>query len=155
LVTLPLSLCGAFIALLVIRAALDISSVIGLLMLMGIVTKNAILLVDFIILEQHKGLPRQQAIINACLVRAKPIIMTTIAMIAGMIPAALGFGASAEFRVPMAVAVIGGLISSTLLSLIVIPVIYSYIDDIAKWLKPKILSLTTATEEDIQQGKSL
>lgn len=153
LVTLPLSLGGALVALLLIRASLDLSAIIGLLMLMGIVTKNAILLVDFVIIERENGLSRHDALLKAGSIRVKPIIMTTIAMIAGMVPAALGFGANAEFRVPMAITVIGGLTTSTLLSLVFVPVIYSYIDDIHNWLAPKFNRFTSVTKEDIEEGK--
>lgn len=155
LVTLPLSLGGALIGLLLIRASLDMSSVIGLLMLMGIVTKNAILLVDFVIIERQQGLNRYDALIKACSIRAKPIIMTTIAMVAGMVPAALGFGANAEFRVPMAIAVIGGLTTSTLLSLIFVPVVYSLLDDVHNWMRPRLTRYTSVTTEDIAEGKKM
>jgi Cu/Ag efflux pump CusA len=103
--------------------------VIGILMLRGIVTKNAIMLVDFAIEEMARGVPRTEAIIDAGRKRARPIIMTTIAMVGGMIPAALAVGSGGEFRSPMAVAVIGGLISSTLLSLVFVPAVFAVMDD--------------------------
>jgi multidrug efflux pump subunit AcrB len=102
---------------------------IGLIMLMGIVTKNSILLVDYAVLARRAGMNRFDALVDACHKRSRPIVMTTIAMGAGMLPLALGFGADPSFRSPMAVAVIGGLITSTLLSLLVIPAVYTFIDD--------------------------
>jgi multidrug efflux pump subunit AcrB len=103
---------------------------IGLIMLMGITTKNSILLVDYIVMARRDhGMNRRRAIIDACRKRARPIVMTTIAMGAGMFPIALGMGADPSFRAPMAIVVIGGLISSTVLCLLVIPVVYSYVDD--------------------------
>ncbi len=133
---IPLSLGGAFAALLLAHSELDIPSMIGLLMLMGIVTKNSILLVEYAIVGQRdRGLPLHEALMDACHKRARPIVMTTMAMIAGMLPIALGFGADASFRQPMAVAVIGGLISSTVLSLIVVPVVCSYMENVESWFK--------------------
>jgi multidrug efflux pump subunit AcrB len=102
---------------------------IGLVMLMGIVTKNSILLVEYAVVGTTKrGLSPRDALIDACHKRARPIVMTTVAMIAGMLPIALGLGADASFRQPMAIAVIGGLISSTALSLLVVPVVFTYLD---------------------------
>ncbi|WP_211272724.1 efflux RND transporter permease subunit [Haemophilus paracuniculus] len=148
LVSLPLSIGGAVLGLLAYGAALDMSSVIGILMLMGIVTKNAILLVDFVIEKRQQGTPRYQALIQSGAERVRPIIMTTIAMVAGMIPAVFAGGAGAAFRAPMAVAVICGLIASTLLSLIFVPVVYSLMDDLRNWLAPKLAKLTSVTAED-------
>jgi len=108
--------------------------VIGILMLMGIVTKNAIMLVDFAIEETARGTPRNVAIVEAGRKRARPIVMTTIAMVGGMLPSALAVGSGGEFRAPMAVAVIGGLISSTLLSLVFVPAVYVLMDDIGAGL---------------------
>ena len=133
---LPLSLGGAFLALLVTGSSFSMPSVIGLLMLMGVVTKNSILLVEYTVMaRKDHGLGRLEAILDACSKRARPIIMTTIAMGAGMLPIALGYGADPSFRAPMAVTVIGGLITSTVLSLLVIPVAYTYVDDINQFLK--------------------
>ncbi|MGK9234000.1 efflux RND transporter permease subunit [Inquilinus limosus] len=148
LVALPLSAIGAVLALLGIGAALDLSTVIGLLMLMGIVTKNSILLVDFAIEGRRAGLDRRTALVQACLVRARPIVMTTLAMIAGMMPAALGFGADAGFRGPMAAAVIGGLVTSTALSLVLVPAVFTLMDDLRAWLAPRLGRLTSVTEAD-------
>ena len=129
LAALPLSIGGAFVALLITGRALSMPSMIGLIMLMGIVTKNSILLVDYAILARQAGLNRFDALVDACHKRSRPIIMTTIAMGAGMMPLALGWGADPSFRSPMAIAVIGGLITSTLLSLLVVPAVFTYIDD--------------------------
>ena len=108
---------------------------IGLIMLMGIATKNSILLIDYIVLARHEyGLTRWDAVIDACRKRVRPIVMTTIAMGAGMLPIALGWGADSSFRAPMAIVVIGGLITSTFLSLLVIPVVFTYVDDGVQWL---------------------
>ncbi len=132
---IPLSMGGAFIALLLTNGELNIPSMIGLIMLMGIVTKNSILLVEYALLAMREhGLSRHEALLDACHKRARPIVMTTVAMIAGMLPIGLGWGADASFRQPMAIAVIGGLISSTLLSLLVVPVVFTYVDGVRQWL---------------------
>lgn len=128
------------------------SSVIGILMLMGIVTKNSILLVDFVIEKRQHGVTRQAALIQSGSERVRPILMTTLAMSAGMLPAVFSTGAAAAFRAPMAIAVICGLITSTLLSLIFVPVVYSLIDDLDEWLRPKLAKLTSVTEEDKKLG---
>jgi multidrug efflux pump subunit AcrB len=135
LAALPLSIGGAFVALLITGKALSMPSMIGLIMLMGIVTKNSILLVDYAILARQAGMSRFDALVDACHKRSRPIIMTTIAMGAGMMPLALGWGADPSFRSPMAIAVIGGLITSTLLSLLVVPAVFTYIDDLEHLLK--------------------
>ena len=134
LAALPLSIGGAFVALLITGKALSMPSMIGLIMLMGIVTKNSILLVDYAVLARAAGLNRFDALVDACHKRSRPIVMTTIAMGAGMLPLALGWGADPSFRSPMAIAVIGGLITSTLLSLLVVPVVITYVDDLERWL---------------------
>jgi HAE1 family hydrophobic/amphiphilic exporter-1 len=131
---LPLSLGGALMALLLAQKALGISAVIGVLMLMGIVAKNSILLVEYAIEARRAGLDRGAALIEAARKRARPIVMTTIAMTAGMAHIAAGVGADAEFRAPMALVVIGGLVTSTLLSLVVVPVVYVVMDDIGEWI---------------------
>jgi multidrug efflux pump subunit AcrB len=130
LAALPLSIGGAFVALLITGQALSMPSMIGLIMLMGIVTKNSILLVDYAILARQEGMGRFEALVDACHKRSRPILMTTIAMGAGMMPLALGWGADPSFRSPMAITVIGGLITSTLLSLLVVPAVFTYIDDL-------------------------
>jgi len=134
LAALPLSIGGAFVALLVTGRALSMPSMIGLIMLMGIVTKNSILLVDYAILARKEGMSRFDALVDACHKRSRPILMTTIAMGAGMLPLALGISGDPSFRSPMAIAVIGGLITSTLLSLLVVPAVFTYIDDLEHWV---------------------
>ena len=104
-------------------------------MLMGIVTKNSILLVEYAIVARRGGISRTEALIDACHKRARPIVMTTIAMIAGMFPIAIGWGSDPSFRSPMAIAVMGGLLTSTVLSLLVIPAVFTYVDDLAVWLQ--------------------
>ncbi|HVK54705.1 MAG TPA: efflux RND transporter permease subunit [Burkholderiales bacterium] len=133
--SLPLSLIGVLLALIVFRSTLNIFSIIGFIMLMGLVTKNAILLVDFINQALEQGKERTQAILEAGRVRLRPILMTTLAMIFGMLPLALGLSEGAEQRAPMGQAVIGGVITSSLLTLIVVPVIYTYLDDFGSWVK--------------------
>lgn len=135
LAALPLSIGGAFVALLTTHGALSMPSMIGLIMLMGIVTKNSILLVEYAIVARRKGMSRFDALVDACHKRSRPILMTTIAMVAGMLPLALGYGADPSFRAPMAIAVIGGLVTSTLLSLLVVPAVFTYIDDAKQGLR--------------------
>ncbi|TFW23178.1 efflux RND transporter permease subunit, partial [Duganella callida] len=131
---LPLSLGGAFLGLLVTHNALSMPSLLGVLTLMGIAVKNSILLVEYAIRARRElGMERRAALLDACRKRAQPIVMTSVAMGAGMLPLALGVGADPSFRAPMAIAVIGGLITSTLLSLLMIPVIYTYVDDLLQW----------------------
>jgi multidrug efflux pump subunit AcrB len=133
---LVLSIPGAFLALFVTHSAISMPSMIGLIMLMGIATKNSILLIDYVIIARRDfGLPRHEAIIDACRKRARPIVMTTIAMGAGMMPIALGLGVDPSFRSPMAIVVIGGLVTSTFLSLLVIPVLFTYVDDAVAGLR--------------------
>ncbi|CEJ10673.1 efflux RND transporter permease subunit [Phreatobacter sp. AB_2022a] len=133
LMSLPLSLGGVIIALLLTNNAISMPVVIGILMLMGIVTKNAIMLVDFAVERVREGVPRTEAMLDAGRKRARPIIMTTIAMAVGMIPPALGTGDGGEFRAPMAIAVIGGLIVSTVLSLVFVPSFYTVMDDVGRF----------------------
>jgi HAE1 family hydrophobic/amphiphilic exporter-1 len=132
---LPLALGGALAALIIVQKPLGISAVIGILMLTSIVAKNSILLVEYAVLARAKhGLFRNAAIAEAALKRARPIVMTTLAMCAGMLHTALGVGADAEFRSPMALVVIGGLITSTMLSLFFVPAAYSCMDEVEEWL---------------------
>jgi len=146
-----LSIPGAFVALFLTGTAMSMPSMIGLIMLMGIATKNSILLIDYIILARRDhGLSRWDAIIDACSKRARPIIMTTIAMGAGMMPVALGVGADPSFRAPMAIVVIGGLITSTLLSLLVIPVVFTYVDDAVQWLRRLTRSHTVTPVHSVE-----
>jgi multidrug efflux pump subunit AcrB len=130
LFSLPLSIGGAILGLLVMRLPMSMPVIIGILMLMGIVTKNAIMLVDFSIEAMASGMARTQAIVEAGMKRARPIIMTTVAMVAGMLPSAFAIGAGGEFRSPMAIAVIGGLVVSTLLSLLFVPAFFAVMDDL-------------------------
>jgi HAE1 family hydrophobic/amphiphilic exporter-1 len=134
MLSLPLSLIGVAGMLYLVRDTLNMMSMIGLILLMGLVTKNAILVVDFTNVQRRAGLSRREAVLEAARVRLRPIIMTTMAMIFGMLPLAFELGAGAEFRAPMARAVIGGLITSTLLTLIVVPVVYTYLDDFGERL---------------------
>ena len=139
LAALILSVPGAFLALFVTQTALSMPSMIGLIMLMGIATKNSILLIDYVILARRDhGLDRWSALLDACHKRARPIIMTTIAMGAGMLPIALGIGTDPSFRAPMAIVVIGGLITSTFLSLLVIPVVFTFVDDLIALVRAKL-----------------
>jgi multidrug efflux pump subunit AcrB len=134
---LPLSLGGAVLALLLTGLPLSLPVVIGVLMLMGIVGKNSILLVDFAIEEMRAGKTRVEAIIESGHKRARPIVMTTVAMVAGMLPVAIGWGGDSDFRGPMAIAVIGGLITSTALTLVIVPAVFTVFDDIERWIAPK------------------
>ncbi|SFH00086.1 Multidrug efflux pump subunit AcrB [Duganella sp. CF458] len=153
---LPLSLGGAFGALLLTGHALSMPSMLGLLMLMGISAKNSILLVDYAIrVRREQGLERVAALLEACRNRSQPVIMTTVAMGAGMLPVALGLGADPSFRAPMAVALIGGLLTSTILSLLVIPVVFTYMDDLLLWSRRKFAPLRQAvsgTGTDTEAG---
>ena len=132
LLSLPLSLGGVVLALLFTHQAFSMPVIIGMLMLIGIVAKNAIMLIDFAVERKKHGMERVEAVIDAGLKRARPIVMTTIAMGAGMLPTALGIGEGGSFRAPMATAVIGGLIVSTVLSLVFVPSYYVVMDDLAR-----------------------
>jgi len=140
MLSLPLSIVGVLVALALTGDTLNILSMIGVIMLMGLVTKNAILLVDFTNKARDRGLTRRQALIEAGEIRFRPIMMTTFSMIFGMLPTALALGQGGEFRAPMARAVIGGLITSTLLTLVVVPVVYTYLDDFGS----RVLAWVTA-----------
>jgi HAE1 family hydrophobic/amphiphilic exporter-1 len=135
MLSLPLSLLGMAGMLLVTGDTVNIMSLIGLIMLMGLVTKNAILLVDFAKVLRSRGMEKTEAIVTAGRTRLRPIMMTTLAMIFGMLPLALALGAGAEMRAPMARAVIGGLITSTFLTLLIVPVMYSILDDFGFWVQ--------------------
>jgi multidrug efflux pump subunit AcrB len=135
LAALPPSAAGAIVALLVFDYSLAINSLIGLLMLMGIVSKNSILIVEYAIMAQRdQGLSRFESLIDSCSKRARPIVMTTIAMIAGMLPIAMGWAGDPSFRAPMGVAVIGGLLVSTVMSLFIVPAMFTVVDDFQQWL---------------------
>jgi multidrug efflux pump subunit AcrB len=137
MMSLPFSLIGVFLALLLTGTTLNIFSMIGFIMLMGLVTKNAILLVDFANRARRSGTPLRQALLEAGQVRLRPILMTTAAMIGGMLPLALGIGEGGETQAPMGRAIIGGVITSTLLTLVVVPVIYTYLDSWSMRLKAR------------------
>jgi HAE1 family hydrophobic/amphiphilic exporter-1 len=145
--SLPLSLFGVTLGLALTRSTFNMMSMVGIIMLMGLVTKNAILLVDFANKARARGSERSQALVDAGQLRLRPIVMTTLAMIFGMLPTALALGAGSEFRAPMAYAVIGGLITSTLLTLVVVPVVYTYLDDFSAWLTLRVRRWTTSPEE--------
>jgi HAE1 family hydrophobic/amphiphilic exporter-1 len=145
--SLPLSLLGVMLGLALGRSSLNMMSMVGVIMLMGLVVKNAILLVDFANKARDRGSERTQALVDAGQLRLRPIIMTTLAMIFGMLPTALALGAGAEFRAPMAFAVIGGLITSTLLTLVVVPVVYTYFDDFGDWFGSWAMRFTKRPDE--------
>jgi hydrophobe/amphiphile efflux-1 (HAE1) family protein len=141
LTAMPLSLGGVILALLLTGLPLSLPVIIGILMLMGIVGKNSILLVDFAIEEMRAGKTRIAAIMESGHKRARPIVMTTVAMVAGMMPVAIGWGGDSDFRGPMAIAVIGGLITSTALTLVIVPAVFTVLDDIERWIAPKASKL--------------
>ncbi|HEY2179799.1 MAG TPA: efflux RND transporter permease subunit [Caulobacteraceae bacterium] len=143
LTALPTAIGGALLALLITDKALSIPSAIGFLMLMGLAAKNSILLVEYAIEREREGHTQRQALLEACRERARPIVMTSVAMAAGMLPTALTLGKGSEFRQPMAIAVIGGLITSTVLSLLLVPVVYEFVDDFERWLTPLFGRLVT------------
>jgi HAE1 family hydrophobic/amphiphilic exporter-1 len=135
MLSLPLSFLGVVLALLITKGTLNVMSMIGIIMLMGLVTKNGILLIDFVNQRRGEGESRIDAILQAGRIRLRPIIMTTMSMIFGMLPLAFALGEGAEQRAPMARAVIGGLITSTLLTLFVVPIVYTLLDDLTAWLR--------------------
>ena len=135
--SLPLTLIGVVLSLLLFRSTINMFSIIGIVMLMGLVTKNAILLVDFAIRSRAEGMERHAALLHAAKVRLRPILMTTLAMVFGMVPLAFALTEGSEQRAPMGQAVIGGVITSSLLTLVVVPVIYCYLDDLAVWARSK------------------
>ncbi len=140
MLALPLSFIGVAIALKATGGSMNVMTMIGIIMLMGLVTKNGILLVDFTNQLRTEGMERVASLLSAGRIRLRPIIMTTVAMIFGMLPLALALGAGAEARAPMARAVIGGLITSTLLTLFVVPVMYTYLDDLGRWVSSRLTS---------------
>ena len=135
MMALPLSLVGVFLALLLTGDTVNIMSMIGLILLMGLVTKNAILLVDFTNELRGQGKSRREALLMAGRLRLRPILMTALSTIFGVLPVALALGEGSEFRAPMARAVVGGMTTSTLLTLVVVPVIYTYVDDLDAWVR--------------------
>jgi HAE1 family hydrophobic/amphiphilic exporter-1 len=134
---LPLRLIGVFLALMLFRSTLNLFSIIGFIMLMGLVTKNAILLVDFANQARKAGAARGAALLEAAHVRLRPILMTTLAMVFGMVPLTFNLTKNSKQRAPMGQAVIGGIITSSLLTLVVVPVMYTYLDDFAGWARRK------------------
>ena len=140
---LPLTLIGTFLALKLSGLDVTLPVLIGMLMLLGLAAKNSILLVEFAIEAENGGLSQREAILAACTERARPIVMTSFAMAAGMLPTALGIGEGAGFRQPMAVAVIGGLVSSTLLALLLVPVVYELIERLEWRLRPRFARFVT------------
>jgi HAE1 family hydrophobic/amphiphilic exporter-1 len=145
MMSLPLSLIGVVLMLLATSTTLNVMSLIGVMLLMGIVAKNAILLIDFAKWGRERGLDRREALIEAGRIRLRPILMTSFALIAGMTPVALGFGEGADFRAPLGRAVIGGVVTSTLLTLLVIPTVYEILDEWKEWLMLKLLGRTSLT----------
>jgi len=160
MLALPFSIVGAMMALLITRFSLDAMSMIGIILLMGLVTKNSILLVEFTNQMRSRGLSTREAILHAGPVRLRPILMTTLSMICGMLPVAVGFGAGSELRQPMGVTVIGGVITSTVLTLVAVPVAYSLIDDAGRWIvrrfrnQPKDPKATSELAEALVRGES-
>lgn len=154
MLALPLALVGVLLALFITNNTLNIMSMIGVIMLLGLVTRNAILLVDNANERRALGAERRPALVDAGAVRLRPIMMTTLAMIGGMLPVALALGEGGGFRAPMARAVIGGLITSTMLTLVVVPVAYTYFDDLGVWLKHRFLSETREKEIEQEQEES-
>ena len=146
--SLPLALIGVVAALLAWRSTLNMFSMIGFIMLMGLVTKNAILLIDFANQARARGVDRAQALLSAAEIRLRPILMTTLAMVFGMLPLAIGTGEGSEQRAPMGHAVIGGVIASTLLTLLVVPVLYTLLDDLAGWFARRRATATPVTTAD-------
>lgn len=155
MMSLPLSLGGALLALVMFNQSLGFYALIGIVMLMGLVTKNAILLVEYCLMAQRTGLSRYDAIVKSGETRMRPILMTTVAMIAGMCPIAFGIGAGSEARAPMAISVVGGLVTSTLLTLVIVPVVFTYIDDLQSWLLRLFLRRTTLGHPEAEKPQSL
>jgi hydrophobe/amphiphile efflux-1 (HAE1) family protein len=134
LVALPLSIGGALLGLLIMQKELGLFALIGIVLLMGLVTKNAILLVDFALAAMQEGKPQFKAVVEAGVTRLRPILMTSFSTVAGMIPIAMELGAGSEVRSPMAISVIGGFTTSTLLTLVVVPVLFTYVDNFVRWI---------------------
>jgi multidrug efflux pump subunit AcrB len=155
LFSLPLSLGGAILALVLTNKPISMPVVIGFVMLMGIVTKNAIMLVDFAVERIAEGMDRATAIIEAGCKRARPIVMTTIAMVAGMVPSALALGAGGEFRAPMAIAVSGGLLASTVLSLVFVPAVFVAVDDLGRFFTWVFGRFVGSTDEPSDEAASM
>ncbi|WP_413570529.1 efflux RND transporter permease subunit [Bdellovibrio sp. HCB117] len=142
LLALPLAMTGAFLALLIFGKTIDIFSLIGIVLLLGVVAKNSILLVDYTNQLIHEGLERNAALLKACRTRLRPILMTSLALIAGMIPIAIGLNEASAMRTSMGIAIIGGLVSSTLLTLLIVPAAYGFIEDFKMWFRAKLAKIT-------------
>lgn len=142
LLALPLAMTGAFLALLIFGKTIDIFSLIGIVLLLGVVAKNSILLVDYTNQLIHEGLERNTALLKACRTRLRPILMTSLALIAGMIPIAIGLNEASAMRTSMGIAIIGGLISSTLLTLLIVPAAFGFIEDFKMWFRAKLAKFT-------------
>jgi HAE1 family hydrophobic/amphiphilic exporter-1 len=158
MLSLPLSIVGALGLLALTGRTLNIFTLIGMIMLMGLVTKNAILLVDYTNLLRTQGMSKTAALLKAGPVRLRPILMTAFSTIAGMIPVAIGFGAGAETRAPMGTAIVGGMLTSTILTLVVVPAVYSVMDDLAVWLRRLVVgrpSFAAEEETDLQPCPAL
>jgi hydrophobe/amphiphile efflux-1 (HAE1) family protein len=155
MMSLPMAVGGAALGLIIGHQSVGLYALIGIVMLMGLVTKNAILLVEYCLMAMHKGVPRHEALMGAAEARMRPILMTTVAMIAGMIPIALGLGAGSEVRAPMAIAVVGGLITSTFLTLIVVPVVFTYVDDWKVKLAKRASKANSNNDEVAMEPKEL
>ncbi len=147
LTALPLAMTGAFAGLLITGKSIDLFSMIGIVMLMGVVAKNSILLVDYTNVLMREGMGRSQALLKACKTRLRPILMTSLALIAGTVPIAIGLNEASAQRTSMGVAIIGGLISSTFLTLLVVPASFGYVDDLRMWLGRKLIRLTGGIDE--------
>jgi HAE1 family hydrophobic/amphiphilic exporter-1 len=144
MLVLPLALCGAFYSLFLTNTSLDIFSMIGCIMLLGIATKNSILLVDYVKQLEERGVDQVTAIVEGCKTRLRPILMTSFALIAGMLPVAIGLNEASKQRTSMGIAIIGGLISSTFLSLLVVPAAYAYIERFRVWSKRQFGKLSAS-----------
>jgi len=155
MLSLPLSIVGALGLLALTGRTLNIFSMIGMIMLMGLVTKNAILLIDYTNLLRRGGMRRDEAILTAGPVRLRPILMTAVSTIAGMLPVAMGFGEGAETRAPMGTAIVGGMVTSTLLTLVVIPVVYSLLDDVGRFVGRLLGRGDDETPDDDSQADSI
>ncbi|MGQ9677155.1 MAG: efflux RND transporter permease subunit [Chloroflexota bacterium] len=157
MLAVPFSMVGALLALFGFGFNFDMVAMIGIVLLMGLVTKNSILLVDFINQLRRRGLGMREAIMEAGPIRLRPILMTTLAMIFGMVPVALGIGAGSEMRQPMAISVIGGLVTSTALTLVIVPVVYTLIDDISRWVlrRPVMVQLAHPESQPATESESV
>ncbi|HEX7239531.1 MAG TPA: efflux RND transporter permease subunit, partial [Longimicrobiaceae bacterium] len=155
MLSLPLSLIGVMLALLVTGSTLNIMSMIGVILLMGLVAKNAILLIDFAKWSHEEGMPLREALIEAGRTRLRPILMTTFALVAGMLPVALGTGEGADFRAPLGRAVIGGVITSTFLTLLVIPTVYEILSEWREWMMGRFRRGSAAPSAHASHGPAL